>query len=110
MADGFVLAEHASQRAAAEKHRAAAPRAADAGLLPQVGRGAGHHRQRSHMAVALAAVGGAHGVAPSGTQVAKGHPNRLLSHRGRCGQCNTAGRGCKAEPKDSKCFILEGML
>lgn len=40
-ADGVVLAEAALQGAAGEKHRAAAPCAADAGFLPEVEGGAG---------------------------------------------------------------------
>ena len=99
MADGFVLAKHASQRAAAEKHRAAAPRAADAGLLPQMGRRAGHHGQGAHAAKAIAAGFGAFRAAPAGTEVAQGHLGPLLSMQNAEGSVAQPPGGCKGRDK-----------
>ena len=50
-ADLPVLAVAAFQRAAAEKHRAAAPGAADAGLFPEMQRGPGHPQGAARPAV-----------------------------------------------------------
>ena len=73
MADGLILTEHAPQRAAAEKYRAAAARAAQTRFLPHVRRRSGHHRQRAHPAKPLAFFRCSHSIAPPGTEVAKKH-------------------------------------
>ena len=52
-ADGAVLAEDTAEIAAGKEHRAAAARAADARLLPQMRSGAGDHGLRAHAAEAF---------------------------------------------------------
>ena len=53
VADAVILAVGAAQRAAAEKHGAAAARAADARFLPHVRGDAGDHGLRPHTAEAV---------------------------------------------------------
>src|SRR5699024_11045373 len=71
MADGAVLTEHTPQIAPGEEHRAAAPGSTDAGFLPEVEGGPGHHRQRRHAAEAAPLCPGAQRAAPPGTEPAE---------------------------------------
>ena len=63
-ADLMVLAEHAAQGASAKEYRAAAPNAADAGLLPVVGRGTADQKTRRRAAAAGLSGPPAHTAAP----------------------------------------------
>ena len=82
LADAFILAEHAPQPAAGKEHRAAAARAADAGLLPPVQRRARDFGQRAHAANARAALRRALRAAVSGAKRAD-HRSINASNRGR---------------------------
>ena len=66
-ADFIILAENAVQVAAAEKHGAAAPGAADAGLLPPVQHGPCHPQSGGHTAESAAVLRSALCPAVTGT-------------------------------------------
>ena len=86
-ADGAVLAEHTAQGAAGEENRPRPGLAGDAGLLPEVQRRPGAHRQGGHPAEALPVKLVPQGPALPGTEGADhgAEPPRYASPG--CGGC-----------------------
>ena len=82
LADALILAEHTPQPAARKEHRAAAERAADAGLFPHVQRRSRDSGHRAHAADARARFFRAFRLTVSGAKRAN-HRSMNSSNRGR---------------------------